>query len=212
MHKSWLTKHYMVKAKRIPPASGSKAALRDPVVEIDLRSKHLTDAGLIEVTAALEKSTQSVTPQGRVVLLEELCLKDNGLTVASLSGLTSIMSLVCHDLRDLDLSENAISVNDPDDVLHWEAFLQSLSTCCVLRRLDLSGNELGTKAFEVLARVYAREGPINLVLPEELEDLIQNSTAKREYLFALETDPCAIATPVSIDSLDARSASSAHFH
>ena len=149
--------------------------MRDPVVEIDLKSKQLTDAGFLEVTAGLAKSIQNVTLQDKVVLLEEICLKDNSLTVAALSHLTPIMDLVCNDLRDLDLSDNAITVNDPDDVIPWEAFLQSLSRCCVLRRLDLSGNELGTKAFEVLARVYAREGPIDLVLPEELENLNKDS-------------------------------------
>lgn len=180
----WLMECDTGKTKRIPPALCSKAALRDPVVEIDLRSKQLTDAGLIEVTTALAKSTQHTSPQGKVVLLEELCLKDNGLTVASLSGLTSCMHLICDDLRDLDLSENSISVNDPDDVLPWEAFLQSLSQCSVLRRLDLSGNELGTKAFEVLARVYAQEGPLDLVLSKELEDLERDSVTDREHLLS----------------------------
>ena len=180
----WLIECDTGKTKRIPPALCSKAALRDPVVEIDLRSKQLTDAGLIEVTTALAKSTQHTSPQGKVVLLEELCLKDNGLTVASLSGLTSCMHLICDDLRDLDLSENSISVNDPDDVLLWEAFLQSLSQCSVLRRLDLSGNELGTKAFEVLARLYAQEGPLDLVLSKELEDLERDSFTDREHFLS----------------------------
>lgn len=179
-----LTESEPLKTKRIPPALGSKAALRDPVVEIDLTSKLLTDAGLLEVTAGLAKSGKIVTPQGRVVLLEELSLKDNGLTAASLSGLTSVMHLVCEDLRDLDLSDNAISVNEPDEVNLWEAFLENLSRCCVLRRLDLSGNNLGTKAFEVLARVYAREGPIDASLSEELDDLNLGVLKGREYPFA----------------------------
>ena len=172
------------KAKRIPPASGSKAALRDPVVEIDLRSKQLTDAGFSEFSESLERTLSYNGPQGTVVLLEELCLKANRLTVASLQCLTPIIQLAAQDLRDLDLSNNMISVNDPDDVIPWEAFLQSLSNCCVLRRLDLSGNDLGTKAFEVLARVYAREEPIDLVLPEDLEHLRQNAAV--DCIAALE--------------------------
>lgn len=141
-----------------------------------------------------------------MVLLEELCLKDNGLTVASLSGLTSVMDLVRNDLKDLDLSDNAISVNDPDDVIPWEGFLQSLSKCCVLRRLDLSGNQLGTKAFEVLARVYAKEGPIDLVLPEELEDLDRDSLAEREYYSAFKTLPLCDLPPLSNTWVDDRGA------
>ena len=111
------------------------------------------------------------------MLLEELCLKANRLTVTSLQRLAPIIKLIAHNLRDLDLSDNMISINDPDDVIPWETFLKSLSSCCVLRRLDLSGNELGTKAFEVLARVYAREEPVDLVLQEGFECLSKNSVA-----------------------------------
>ena len=157
------------KTKRIPPALGSKAALRDPVLEIDLRSKQLTDAGFLELSEGLKKALQYNEPDGRVVLLEEFCLKANKLTLASLECLTQIMPLVTDDLRDLDLSDNLISVNDPDDVIPWEAFLISLSQCCVLRRLDFSGNELGTKGFEVLSRVYAKEKPIDIDLLEGSE-------------------------------------------
>ena len=174
--------------------------MRDPIVEIDLKSKQLTDAGFIELSEGLIKSLHQNVPQGNIVLLEELCLKANQLTVASLESLTPIIELVANDLRDLDLSDNLISVNDPDDVIPWEAFLTSLSHCCVLRRLDLSGNGLGTKAFEVLARVYAREEPIDADLSEELGRLGNTFvTSCAVSLEQVNLDSSRISTPESDD-------------
>ena len=147
------------------------------MVEIDLRSKNLTDRGFAELSEGLTKALQHNEPLGSIVLLEELCLKANKLTVISLEHLTPIIELVANDLRDLDLSDNLISINDPDDVLSWESFLTALSRCCVLRRLDLSGNDLGTKGFEVLARVYAREEPIDAELSEESESSSPDTVA-----------------------------------
>ena len=170
--------------KRIPPSGGSKAALRDPALEVDLRSKQLTDAGFSELRESLEQAVRYDGSQGKVVLLEELCLKANRLTVASLQCLTPIIDIVAQDLRDLDLSDNMISINDPGDVILWEAFLQSLSKCCVLRRLDLSGNELGTKAFEVFARVYAREETIELGCRDRHDHM--GETPLRDCTSALE--------------------------
>ncbi len=181
--------------------------MRDPVVEIDLRSKQLTDAGFLELSEGLTQSLHQNGVQGNIVLLEELCLKANRLTVASLEHLTPIVKSVANDLRDLDLSDNLISINDPDDVVPWEAFLISLSQCCVLRRLDLSGNELGTKGFEVLARVYAREDPIENDISEELECLSISTAAKRAAtLEHVNFNSNRVSTPESddIDSTEER--------
>ena len=156
------------KTKRIPPASGSKAAQRDPVVEIDVSSKSLTDEGFFELARALIESILYDGEHGRVVRLEELCLRDAGLTPASLKHLSRIIQLACNDLRDLDLSNNDICINTPEEIAAWEWFLRSFSRCCVLRRVDLSGNNLGPKAFEILTRVYSGEQIIDMVLPEHL--------------------------------------------
>ncbi|KAL9131215.1 MAG: hypothetical protein Q9217_000817, partial [Psora testacea] len=154
--------------KRIPPASGSKAAQRDPVVELDVSSKSLTDEGFFELAKALIESILYNGEHGKIVRLEELCLRDNGLTPASLNNLSRVVHLACDDLRDLDLSNNNIRINTGEDVVGWERFLGSFSKCCALRRVDLSGNDLGQKGYEVLTKVYSEEQPIDIVLPDHL--------------------------------------------
>ncbi len=107
--------------------------------------------------------------QGRCTRLEELCLKDNELSLPSLQALTPIIKLACHDLKDLDLSGNLIHIHTHDEVAIWEEFLTSFEECCTLRRIDLSRNALGPRAFEALLRVYAKERPVDLILPPELQ-------------------------------------------
>ena len=94
--------------------------------------------------------------------MEELDLADNDLTAQCLIPLSAVIRLGAEDLQDIDLSNNKISVLTDDDVIAWESFLTSLKDCSVLRRLDLSGNPLGPRAFEVLVRAYSREDPLEL--------------------------------------------------
>ncbi len=94
--------------------------------------------------------------------MEELNLADNDLTAQCLIPLSAVIRLGAEDLQDIDLSDNRVSVLTDDDVIAWESFLTSLKDCSVLRRLDLSGNPLGTRAFEVLVRAYSREDPLEL--------------------------------------------------
>lgn len=149
-------------AKRIPPNVGSKSALRDPVVELDVSGKALTNLGLKKMYNGLVKSIDYGGDQGKFVRLEELCLRDSKLETLSLPFIAHIVSLAATDLRDLDLSGNQFAVNNGEDARAWEWFLNSLENCCVLRRIDLSGNKLGPRAFEILTRVYAKEKPIDL--------------------------------------------------
>lgn len=160
--------------KRIPPSTGSRAALRDPVVELDVSGKRLTDEGFGEVVSALVESLNYDGDQGRVVRLEELCLTNNQLSVTSLQALSPIIRLASHDLRDLDVSENSININTEAEVAIWEDFLTSFSDCYVLRRIDFSGNALGPRAFEVMTRVYAKQEAVDLVLPADLEQVQSN--------------------------------------
>lgn len=152
----------MLKAKRIPPNTGSKAALRDPVVELDVTGKDLGSEGFLEVAAALVTSTHYKGEHGKVVRLEELCLRDNGLDASCLRSLGKVVSLAADDLRDLDLSNNLITISTDDEAAAWQTFLTSFSKCHVLRRIDLSGNALGPRAFELLARLYGNESPVDL--------------------------------------------------
>lgn len=121
---------------------------------MDISAKALSDEGLEEVAKALIISIGYDGEHGKVVRLEELCLKNNELTARSLETLGKVIVLAADDLRDLDLSDNLITINTSRDAQAWENFLRSFSRCSVLRRIDFSGNALGAKAFEILARVY----------------------------------------------------------
>jgi len=155
-------------------------------VEIDVSNKALTNDGLAELAAGLVESL--MFEHGKVVRLEELCLKGNELGVSSLRHLGPVIKLACNDLRDLDLSNNSISINTRAEAAVWEDFLLSFSQCCVLRRIDLSGNALETKALEVLARVYSNETPLVLALPDYLAPVEQDeSTPVRRNSIDLST-------------------------
>lgn len=136
----------------------------------------MTSDGLLEFAPALLKSMEHSNENGKTVRLEELCLRDCQIDSRSLLHLARIISLAAYDLRDLDLSENQIKVTSHEEVAAWGAFLNAFSNCCVLRRIDLSGNLLGPRAFEVLARVYANDDPVDLVLSDSVEASAENST------------------------------------
>ena len=130
----------------------------------------------MEFAPALLKSMEHNNENGKIVRLEELCLRDCQIDSRSLLHLARIISLAAYDLRDLDLSENQITITTPEEVAAWGAFLNAFSNCCVLRRIDLSGNLLGSRAFEVLARVYANDDPVDLVLSDFVEESTENSS------------------------------------
>lgn len=159
----------MLQLKRIPPSITSKAAIRDPVIDLDTSGRALTSEGLAEIASALVKTIKYEDNNGKIARLEELCLRDSKIDTRSLPHLARIISLAAHDLRDLDLSENSITITTVDEIAVWEDFLHSFSKCCVLRRIDLSGNALGSRAFEVLARVYGNEDPVDLILTPDMD-------------------------------------------
>ena len=145
--------------KRIPPGSGHKAALRDPSIDLDISGKSLTDDTFQEIVDALTRVISYSDDNGRIAKLEELCLKGNQLTTRSLGLLAQVIRRSNQDIRDLDISDNLVVVSTRQDADNWETFLAAFDSCCVLRRIDLSSNALGSKAFEILARVYIRGGP-----------------------------------------------------
>lgn len=149
--------------KRVAPVRISAAARRDPYVELNVSGKQLTDAGFAEIAAALSTLDYYEVEDGKVVRLQALLLAGNELTAGSLPALTRIIRDSAAELRDLDLSDNAIGVSCVQDALAWEEFLGSFRGCSVLRWLDLGGNALGSWAFEILARVYGDEEPLDLV-------------------------------------------------
>ena len=129
----------------------------------------MTDEGFAEVALALVETLKYDGDQGKVVRLEELCLTNNRLSATSLQALSPIIRLASNDLRDLDLSENNITIDTEAEATLWEDFLISFKQCCSLRRIDLSGNALGLRAFEVLTRIYAKQDAVDLGFPANFE-------------------------------------------
>ncbi|KAL8872173.1 MAG: hypothetical protein Q9174_002154, partial [Haloplaca sp. 1 TL-2023] len=177
--------------KRIPPGTGSKSALRDPVVELDVTGRALGSDGFAEAADGLVQALEyrEDGTDGKVLQLEELCLKTNRLDAKCLPALARIVRLAASDLRDLDLSDNLIEVDDTEGEKAWQDFLEAFASCCMLRRLDLSGNNLGTKAFEVLARVYTREPGIDCFISEGDNDITIRSSpsSRRNTMIPAET-------------------------
>ena len=117
--------------------------MRDPVVELDVTGKSLGSDGFHEIATALVKSIEYHGEQGKVVKLEELCLRDNELDAKCLMDLGLVIRSAAHDLEDLDLSNNCISTVTDADTAAWEYFLRSFAECYALRRVDFGGNPLG---------------------------------------------------------------------
>lgn len=67
-----------------------------------------------------------------------------------------MIQLSARDLKELDISNNEIKIVSVSDAQKWKYFLQSFGQCCVLKKIDFSGNSLGTWGVELLARVYIR--------------------------------------------------------
>ena len=192
--------------KRLPGGPGYKAALRDPYVELDasgkklgkqsLKQNHDGDDGLdgfSELAAALISTLRS---KEKVVVLEELCLRGNRLRTTALKDLAEIVELAAGDLRDLDLSENDLVIESETDILAWERFLSSFSRCYMLRRLDLSSNSLGAKGFEVLAKMYGKEAPLELQFNSRtrMNEDITPSPSDEDLVMLESTKPATLRT------------------
>lgn len=149
--------HYL-QNKRLPSANGPKRVTRDHRVEIDLTGKELTDEGFDIVVDELIKciNYRDETYPNGTFRLTELALSGNKLTVASMFKMGIVVRLNHDSLSHLDISENDISVINEADRTTWKFFLVAFQNCCMLRRIDFGGNELGCAGFDVLAQVYAQ--------------------------------------------------------
>jgi hypothetical protein len=130
--------------------------------------KGLTDEGFAELVEAL---VECLSEKEGVVRLEELSLRDCKLTAASLASLSKVVSLAAGDLRDLDLSSNQITIATEDQISVWHQFLESFKDCDALSRIDLSGNPLGPKAFEVFAKIYMQSDMLDFMVPSKADDV-----------------------------------------
>ena len=141
----------------------------------------MTSEGFIEVASALIKAINYDSEHGNIIRLEELCLRDTKLDSKCLQALGKVVKVATRELRDLDLSDNLITITTSEEVAAWEDFLTSFSECYVLRRIDLSGNALGPRAFEVIAKVYGKEPLIDIMSLEEVDIDRQNDISVLEY-------------------------------
>ncbi|EME44906.1 hypothetical protein DOTSEDRAFT_61526 [Dothistroma septosporum NZE10] len=128
-------------------------------LDIKIPSKQLGDGGAMAMAVGLRKALEKGTYSSGIAL-EDLNLADNGVTTATLEQLAPAIKLACHDVKTLDLSNNAIQVESDEQARQWHTFLRSFGDCRKMRRLDLSGNPLGSRALEIMAQVYTKEPPI----------------------------------------------------
>ncbi|GAB7350457.1 hypothetical protein MBLNU459_g1060t1 [Dothideomycetes sp. NU459] len=127
-------------------------------LDIKVPGKKLTDDGFELLADGLQNALSTC---GELALVD-LNVSDNVLTTRSLARLAPIIHQSRFSLQTLDLSNNVLQVTTAHEAHDWETFLASFSTCMTLRRLDLSHNaDLGSWAFEILARVYSRERPVD---------------------------------------------------
>lgn len=136
------------------------------VIDLKAPGKDLGDEGVIALCEGLEQAITTFEGDAAFAL-EDLNLSNNGITTAALPKLARVVAFAKLDLKTLDLSENAICVSTATEAAAWSTFLHSFGRCRKLRHLDLSGNELGERAMEVLARIHTRrtEGLSNV--PDE---------------------------------------------
>ena len=167
---SMMNSDLLQQLKRLPTKPNHKAALRDPCVDFDVSGKALDDDDFEVIASALVKAIGYTSTEGNILKLEELCVKDNRLTARSLNFLAHVIRLAAHQIRDIDISRNRISITTSSDALAWERFLMSIERCCVLRRLDVTGNFLGPKGIEIFAKVYLREPEASTVREERAVD------------------------------------------
>jgi hypothetical protein len=164
----------------MPPGTASKMAARDPHVEIELAGKCLRDEGFDIFANNLIEGIQyrdNDHPTG-VIKLTELSLKDNHLTVMSMAKLAKVIALSGSTLTQLDISDNAVHVGSSSERAIWKDFLESFQGCYVLKKIDFSGNRLGSAGFDVLSRVYAKSD-VGFIESAEIEDGYLNAANVR---------------------------------
>ncbi|RPA77820.1 hypothetical protein BJ508DRAFT_329833 [Ascobolus immersus RN42] len=162
------------------PKDVSKATKRVPGtvsdnIEMNLTGRKVGDEGLALICDALLEGL--IEGYFRLV---ELHLSDTAITVAGLRSLSTVIRATSTQLKDLDLSNNQISVASQEDILAWEDFLRSFSGVSSLMRLDLSGNPLGSEfAGETFLRCYSMANPVH----------VQSSTRKSVGEYASDQRP-----------------------
>ncbi|KAF7194602.1 hypothetical protein HII31_04108 [Pseudocercospora fuligena] len=175
------------KARKTSTSSNSSGHEGNVIHPLDVKApgKKLGDEGAFAMADGLIEALRKASASS-AVLLEDLNLSGNTLTTVSLDHLTEAIELACYDLKTLDLSNNQIEVKTDEQAAQWEKFLRSFRDCRRLRRLDLSGNPLGTRALEIFARIHIQEPHIDPMpasgtmsvqsLPNSIADTVDTPT------------------------------------
>jgi len=113
--------------------------------------------------------------------LTELHLSGNQLTLLSLEKLGEVVELSAGDLRELDISRNAIDIRNDDGKGKrvWLGFLNAFAGCYVLKKLDLGMNRLGLVGLELLSRVYMRSD-LDFFEEEDEEEIVIEEMAESD--------------------------------
>ena len=123
------------------------------------------------------RDEEHVAGLARVV---EFHVSGNELTVQSLPKLGEVVALSKGDLHELDVSNNSIKVETPEQKQMWFDFLSSFKDCYMLKKLDLGANPLGHAGMEILAQVYIKS-ELDF-LEAEAEDILENAASEIEVL------------------------------
>ncbi|KAK3724809.1 hypothetical protein LTR37_000857 [Vermiconidia calcicola] len=134
------------------------------IIDLKAPNKELGDHGVCALADGLEVALKSGTSIASLAL-EDLNISGNGITTASLARLALIVSQAKYNLKTVNLTNNNIRVETDEQAQQWQAFLRAFEGCLRLRRLDLSSNPLGPRAFEVFARAHVLERPIDPTHP-----------------------------------------------
>ncbi|KAK4962324.1 hypothetical protein LTR66_012701 [Elasticomyces elasticus] len=168
-------------------------------LDIHLPGKDLTDEGFLPVAQALNDVIENGDADTTLQLVD-LKLCGNQLTVHSLALLAPIIRKAAYTLNTLDLSSNNFSVNiDNEQEAHdFQTFLESFGKCHRLRRLDLSNNPLSDSGpFELIARTYANEQPIDIIPPGGFQSTISLPENGDQYVEDTSSEPTVTAGSVS---------------
>ncbi|KAK5139813.1 hypothetical protein LTR04_003322, partial [Oleoguttula sp. CCFEE 6159] len=153
----------------------------------------LTDAGMEKIAAGL------LHPEVRQWRrLEVVNLSGNALTTNALAIVAPVIADARFELRDLDLSKNHIKVTTDEEAQDWELFLRSFEDCRTLRCLDLSDNPLGgSRAIEIMARVYLRDLDITKMPPAGSKAVISVAGSSRSLSLDKEIATGPAQAPLS---------------
>jgi Leucine Rich repeat len=128
----------------------------DVLVDLIVESHSLGDYALMFPVAEYIMKLE-VDQMSNAIGFRRIILSDADLGAYSLNPISLMLRHHGRHLVELDLSHNHITITNDVEAHDFEQFLSEFRKLPHVRRLNLSGNRLGQRAFEILTRVYLRE-------------------------------------------------------